>query len=147
MASKLYTRDDAVNQINTHMLRDLDSVRLTTLRRRGSIAPQASQFIDQKFLLFLLALLEVDPEEQDPKANQAEREEEIKRSRVIVTGARINNGARDDRPDEGRGFADDAEQAEKEELVASRCDLRYHNLRVAVPGTDEEAIVRLVNLC
>lgn len=97
--------------------------------------------------MFLLALLEVDPEEQDAKTNQAEREEEVKRSRVVVTRARVNNGARYNRPDKGRSFADDAEQAEKEELVASRCDLGDHDLRVAVPGADKEAIVRLVNLC
>ena len=59
---------------------------------------------------------------------------------------RVDDGARDQRTDEGRRLTDDAEQAEEEELVAAGSDFGDHNLRIAVPRADHESVIDLEQL-
>lgn len=61
-----------------------------------------------------------------------------------MTRRRIDNSTRDQRANKTARFADNAEQREEQELVSARRHFRDHDLAVAVPGADEEAVEGLV---
>lgn len=56
----------------------------------------------------------------------------------------VDDGARNERPNEGGGFADDGEEREEEKFLAARCHLGDHNLAIRVPGADEKTVEGLI---
>lgn len=56
----------------------------------------------------------------------------------------VNDGAGDKRPNEGGGFADDGEEREEEEFLATRCHLGDHDLAIRVPWADEKTVKGLI---
>lgn len=103
-------------------------------------------FTLQKRLLFLPTLLQINPQHQNPKTHHTQRKEEIKRCRRIARWRRIDNRTGDNRPNKRRRLPDDTEETEEKEFVAARCHFGNHDLGVAVPGADEEAVEGLVEL-
>ena len=98
----------------------------------------------QEGVLLVPALVQVQKRPQAEHAHETERKEEIKGRRVVPVGRGIDDGAGHQGPDEAGRLADDAEEREEEELVAARGDLADHDLRVRVPGADEQAVEDLV---
>lgn len=86
-----------------------------------------SQFLSSYRLLFkkqsLLnpTFLQIHEEEQEQEARNRQRKQEVKRTVRIMRRYRVDNGARDKWSNERRCLADNAEQAEEEELVAAWC--------------------------
>ncbi|KAI4271501.1 MAG: hypothetical protein L6R38_006856 [Xanthoria sp. 2 TBL-2021] len=68
----------------------------------------------------------------------------MKRRRIIPVRRRINNRARNQRPDKRRRFPNDGKQREEKEFLAPRRDFGDHDLRVGIPGADEEAVEDLI---
>ncbi|KAL9026727.1 MAG: hypothetical protein Q9196_004643, partial [Gyalolechia fulgens] len=87
---------------------------------------------------------EIQPGDEQEKTGQAEPEQEIKGGGSVAAGAGVDDGARDQGPDEGGSLADDGEEREEEEFLAAGGDFGDHDLRVRVPGADEEAVEGLV---
>lgn len=56
----------------------------------------------------------------------------------------IDDGARHERPNERRSFANNGEERKEEKFLATRGDLGNHNLAVRVPGTNKETVEGLV---
>lgn len=95
----------------------------------------AALLLLQKVLLLNSALVDINEEVEPRAANQTEGEQEIERT-AVVSGV-VDDCTAHQRTNEGTGLADDREQTEEQELLASWRDLTDHSLRVAVPGTDE----------
>lgn len=98
----------------------------------------------QKLLLLPPTLLQIDKPPKPQKTDQTQREKKVKRHAIILRRAGVNDSRRNQRPDERRSLADDAEEAEEEELFPAGGHFADHDLAVGVPGADEEAVEGLV---
>ena len=98
----------------------------------------------QELLLLKPTLAQIDEEQQEQETRQTQSEEEIEGRAVVLRSTGIDDSRRDERADERRSLADDAEQAEEKEFFAAGRHFGDHDLAVAVPGADEEAVEGLV---
>ena len=80
----------------------------------------------QEGSLLYPTLLHVNKEQQKQEASQTQRKQEVERRAIVVRRRSINNGARYQRANETRCLANDAEEAEEEELFAAWCDFGDH---------------------
>ncbi|RCI12260.1 hypothetical protein L249_0747, partial [Ophiocordyceps polyrhachis-furcata BCC 54312] len=96
----------------------------------------------QESSLFPRALFQIEKGPETDGADETEPEEEVKRRARVPTS--VDDGAAYKGPDEARSLADDVEDGEEEELVSDGGHAADENLRIAIPGTDEEAIQHLV---
>ena len=99
----------------------------------------------QEPLLLHPTLLQIQENDQQARAQTGQAEQEIERGAVVPVGTGVDDGARDERADEGGCFADDGEEGEEEELFAPGRHFGDHDLGVRVPGADEEAVEGLVD--
>lgn len=99
----------------------------------------------QKLLLLNPTLAQINEEQQEQETRQTQSEEEIEGRAVVLRSTGIDDSRRDERADERRSLADDAEQAEEKEFFAAGGHFGDHDLAVAVPGADEEAVEGLVD--
>lgn len=98
----------------------------------------------QKFLLLNPTLAQIHKEQQKQKRRQTQPEQEVEWHAVVLGRAGVDDGRRDQRADKRASLTDDAEQREEEEFLAPGCHFGDHDLAVAVPGADEEAVEGLV---
>ena len=98
----------------------------------------------QELLLLNPTLPQIHKEQQKQKRRQTQPKEEVEGRAVVLGRAGVDDGRRDQRADKRASLTDDAEQREEEEFFAAGRHFGYHDLAVAVPGTDEEAVEGLV---
>ena len=98
----------------------------------------------QKLLLLEPTLAQIHKKQQKQKRSQTQPKQEVKRRAVVLGRAGVDDGRRDQRADKRASFTDDAEQREEQEFFAAGRDFGDHDLAVAVPGADEEAVEGLV---
>lgn len=56
----------------------------------------------------------------------------------------VDDGAGDERPNEGGGLANDGEEREKEKFLAARCNLGDHDLAIRVPRANKKTVKGLI---
>ena len=94
----------------------------------------------QELLLLDSTLLQVDEPGQQPEAQTTQSSQEVEGQAVVAVRAGADDRRAHDRTDESTSLTHDAEQGEEQELFATRGDFADHDLRVRVPGADEESV-------
>nr|POF03974.1 glucosamine-6-phosphate isomerase 1 [Quercus suber] len=79
--------------------------------------------------------------DSEQKAREAEAEEEVERGGIVVRGRGVDDGGGDERPDEARGLADDAEKDGPE----GKCSIATYRLAVAIPWANEQPVEDLID--
>lgn len=83
----------------------------------------------QEFALFDAALLHVDEEDKEQVAEQTQAKEKVEGAvvdKLCVVTSGVDDCAGHERANETGGLADDGEEAEEKELLATRCHFRNH---------------------
>ena len=95
----------------------------------------ARQLLPQDLVLFQKSgllyptLFEIDKQHQQQHTRDTQGKQKVEWCAIVAMGS-VDDGARDQRADEARCFADDGEEAEEEELLAAGGDFR--DLRYAL---------------